>query len=129
MILDSSAIMAVLEDEPDADRLLAAAAAGPCRMSLATYVELGIVADSRSTAHGFRLDRLLAVLDVTLEPVDAAQARIARAAYRRFGRGSGSPARLNFGDCFSYALAVVTGEPLLFTGNDFAQTDIPPALS
>ncbi len=71
------------------------------------------------------LDELLGALEITIEPVTEAQARIARAAYRQYGRGAGSPAALNYGDCFVYALARDLGEPLLFKGADFAQTDIP----
>lgn len=128
MIVDSSAIMAILEDEPEADRLLSAALDAPCRMSTATWLEVSIVADQRSAAHGERLDDLLAVLQVEQVPVSARDALVARRAYRRYGRGSGSPARLNFGDCFAYALAVTSGEPLLFTGSDFTHTDVLPAL-
>lgn len=129
MIVDSSAIMAILNQEPGAENVLEAAASGACRMSTATWVELGIVADSRSAAHGLRLDRLIETLDIELVEVAEKHARLARAAYRRFGRGSGSPARLNYGDCFAYALAVATGEPLLFTGLDFTHTDVTPALA
>jgi ribonuclease VapC len=75
-----------------------------------------------------RLDDLLRVLDIAIESVTEEQARIAREAYRDYGHGSGHPARLNFGDCFAYALARVTGEPLLFKGDDFTHTDITPAL-
>lgn len=127
MILDSSAVMAILQQEPGAEDLLRVLAASPSRISAATLVEVGIVADARSTAHGERLDHLLDVLEITVVPVSARQAQVARLAYRRFGRGSGSPARLNFGDCFSYALAVEAGEPLLFVGSDFTHTDIAAA--
>jgi ribonuclease VapC len=71
-----------------------------------------------------RLDDLLAVAGIDLEPVTVAQAHLARAAYRDFGRGSGHPARLNFGDCLAYALAIDRREPLLFKGNDFSHTDV-----
>lgn len=127
MIVDTSAIMAVLEDEPDANRLLETMASQACKMALGTWLELSIVADSRSTGHGRRLDDLLTTLEI--EVVDDTQqlGRVARVAYQRFGRGSGSPARLNFGDCFAYALSVVTGEPLLFVGDDFAATDVTAA--
>ncbi|MDO5683264.1 MAG: type II toxin-antitoxin system VapC family toxin [Propionibacteriaceae bacterium] len=128
MIVDSSAIMAILEREPKAGAIMLAAAKGPLRMSVASWLEVGIVADARSTSHGARLDELVEVLGITLQPVTEQQARIARVAYRRFGRGSGSPARLNFGDCFAYALSVVTGEPLLFVGEDFTHTDVVSAL-
>ena len=124
MILDSSALVAILTLEPEGERLLRAAAAGRCRMSAATAVEVGIVADARSARHGERLDELLRRLEVEVEPVTARQAEVARLAYRRFGRGSGSKAALNFGDCFSYALSVTAGEPLLYVGADFAETDV-----
>ena len=128
MILDSSALMAILNEEPGADRVLARASAGPCRMSAATLVEVGIVADARSARHGELLDRIMDALGVRIEAVTERQAEVARLAYRRFGRGSGSPARLNYGDCFSYALSVTSGEPLLFVGEDFSHTDVARAL-
>lgn len=124
MILDSSALVAILTLEPEGERLLRAAAAGRCRLSAATAVEVGIVADARSARHGERLDELLRLLEVEVEPVTARQAEVARLAYRRFGRGSGSKAALNVGDCFSYALSVTAGEPLLYVGADFAETDV-----
>ena len=127
MIVDSSALMAIVEGEPDADALLARAAEGPCRMSAASWVEVGIVADARSARHGERLNQIIDALEIEIVPVTVRQAEIARLAYRRYGRGSGSPARLNYGDCFAYALAEQQQCPLLFVGNDFAQTDIIPA--
>jgi ribonuclease VapC len=129
MIVDSSALMAIVDDETGADELLAAAATATCRMSVASYLEVSIVADARSAAHGQRLDRILDALEIELVPVTRRDAEVARVAYRRFGRGSGSPARLNFGDCFAYALSVTAGEPLLFTGEDFVHTDVAPALT
>ena len=83
---------------------------------------------SRDPVAGQRFDDLLREARIVVEPITEPQARIAREAYRDFGRGSGHPARLNFGDCFAYALARATGEPLLFKGNDFVHTDIAPAL-
>jgi ribonuclease VapC len=124
VIVDSSALMAILEGEPDAERCLRATVGADCRMSTANWLEAGIVADQRSSTHGERLDRLVATLEIELVPVSAHHATVARAAYRRFGRGSGSAARLNFGDCFSYALSVTTAEPLLFAGEDFTHTDV-----
>src|SRR5690606_516699 len=107
MIIDSSALMAVLSDERLSERLpTAIARAEDCRISAASLVEIGIVADARSTRHGERLDALLAALEIRVEPVTVRQAEVARLAYRRFGRGSGSKAGLNFGDCFAYALSV-----------------------
>lgn len=129
MIVDSSALMAVLEGEPVSEAVISAATRATCRMSVATRLEVSIVADSRSTSHGARLDDLIAALEITIEPTTVQQGEIARRAYQRFGRGSGSLARLNFGDCFAYALSVTTGEPLLFVGEDFAHTDVVPAMS
>lgn len=126
MIVDSSALMAIVNREPGSDLVLEAIASTPARMSAATWVEVGIVADARSTAHGERLDKVIAALEIELVPVTPHQGAVARAAYRRFGRGSGSAARLNYGDCFSYALAITSGEPLLFTGDDFTHTDVTP---
>lgn len=128
MIVDSSAVMAVLNGEDRADEVLALMLGATCRMSVATWLELGIVADSRSAAHGERLNQLAAALRIELVSVDQRQGEVARLAHRRFGRGSGSPARLNFGDCFAYALAVVSGEPLLYVGEDFSHTDLLGAL-
>ncbi len=83
---------------------------------------------TRDAANPDRLDRFIAAAGITIEPVTEAHARLAREAFRAYGRGSGHPARLNFGDCFTYALAKATGEPLLYKGNDFRQTDIHPAV-
>ena len=130
MIVDTSALVAVLRGEPDADAYLVAldAARAP-RMSAATFVEACIVVDAnRDPVLSRRLDDLLRVAGVIVEPVTREQADVARAAYRDFGKGSGHPAGLNFGDCFSYALARVTDEPLLFKGDDFSHTDVIPAL-
>lgn len=130
MIVDTSAIVAVLRGESDAERYRnALASAVTIRMSAATLVETGVVVDStRDPVVSRRLDELLALIGVVVEPLTPEQAGVARAAYRDFGRGSGHPARLNLGDCFSYALARTTGEPLLFKGDDFGHTDIAPAL-
>ncbi|GAB4062001.1 type II toxin-antitoxin system VapC family toxin [Angustibacter speluncae] len=128
MIVDSSALMAIVNEEPDGGACLRLAAASPTRMSVASWVEVGIVADARSASHARRLDEIISELEIETVPVSRQHAQVARAAYQRFGRGSGSPARLNFGDCFSYALSVVTGEPLLFVGDDFARTDVQSAL-
>lgn len=129
MIVDSSALLAIVHGEAGADRLLAVAAGAPCRMSVATRLEASIVADARSAAHGERLDQVIEALEIDEVPVSVRQGAVARVAYRRFGRGSGSPARLNYGDCFAYALSVTTGEPLLFAGDDFTHTDVAPALT
>ncbi len=127
MIIDSSALMAVINDEPEAPRLLRILASTPGRMSVATWLELCIVADSRSTAHGERLDAVMTSLEIELVPVTLRHAEVARLAHRRFGRGSGSRARLNYGDCFAYALSVVAGAPLLYVGEDFSHTDVAVA--
>jgi ribonuclease VapC len=130
MIVDSSALLAILRAEPEAASCAQAlAAAEDRRISAATYLETAIVIDgSREPIASRRLDELLREADVRIEPVTEEQARIARHAYRDFGKGSGHPAQLNFGDCFSYALAKATGEPLLFKGNDFLHTDLRAAL-
>ncbi len=98
-------------------------------MSAANYLESGIVTDRADDPRlGRKLDALLVEAAITIEPVTPEQARIARAAHRDFGRGSGSPARLNFGDCFAYALAIDRNEPLLYKGDDFGHTDVRSAL-
>ena len=131
MIIDSSALIAILRDEPEAMTCAKAIeAASHRRISAANFVESAIVIDgSRDPVASRRFDDLVKEAQLVIEPVTEAQARIAREAYRDFGRGSGHPARLNFGDCLSYALARATGEPLLLKGDDFAHTDITPALS
>jgi len=130
VIVDTSALIAILQNEPEAPAFADVADAAPQRrMSAANFIEAAIVVDAkRRPIASRRLDDLLLELDVVIEPVTEEQARIARAAYRDYGRGSGHPARLNFGDCFAYALARATGEPLLFKGDDFVHTDITPAL-
>jgi ribonuclease VapC len=130
MILDTSALIAILRDEPEAAACAEAIeAASHRRISAANFVETAIVIDgSRDPIASRRLDDLVTEAQLVVEPVTAVQARIARDAYRDFGRGSGHPARLNFGDCFAYALARATGEPLLFKGEDFTHTDIVPAV-
>lgn len=129
MIVDTSAIIAILRQEPDARRIAEAIEAAPVRrMSAATYVEVGAVIDgARDPVASRSVDELIAVAGITLEPVTSEQARIAREAYRDFGRGSGHPAGLDFGDCFAYALAKAMGEPLLFKGDDFSRTDVHSA--
>lgn len=130
MIIDTSALVAILRDEPERMAFADAIAQDPLpRMSAASYLEVGVVVDGRRSPTLSRLvDSVIAEGDIAIEPVTARQALIARAAYRDFGRGSGHPARLNFGDCFAYALAKDTGEDLLFKGDDFIHTDIRPAL-
>ena len=130
MIVDTSAVIAVLKEETDASRFLRALIASnrPKRMSAANYLETAIVVDvNRNPLLSRRLDGLMVQTDMIVEPVTREQAEIARAAYRDFGRGSGHPAGLNFGDCFAYALAKATREPLLFKGDDFSHTDVAVA--
>ena len=129
MIIDTSALIAILRDEPEARACAKAIdAAVSRRVSAVNFVEAAIVIDgSRDPVASRRFDDLVREANLIIEPVTEVQARIARDAYRDFGRGSGHPAKLNFGDCFAYALAKVMGEPLLFKGDDFAHTDISAA--
>ena len=131
MIIDTSALVAILRREPEAATLAEAfEKAEQCRLSAANYLEAAIVIDGRrDPVASRRLDDLLQEAEVVIEPVDAEQARLAREAYRDFGKGSAHPARLNFGDCFSYALARSRRESLLFKGEDFIHTDVASALS
>lgn len=130
MIIDTSALIAILRDEPEARPFAEAIeAAANRRISAATYVEVGAVIDgAHDPVASRRIDELIAVAGITIEPVSATQARIAREAYRDFGRGSQHPAGLNFGDCFAYALAKERAEPLLFKGDDFGRTDVTAAV-
>lgn len=130
MIVDASALIAVLRREPEADRYVdAIAAASTPKISAANYLEAAIVVDSsQDPVASRRFDQILEVSGLAVVPVTVSQAALARAAYRDYGKGSGHPARLNFGDCFAYALATECGEPLLFKGDDFGHTDITPAL-
>ncbi|MGC5627750.1 type II toxin-antitoxin system VapC family toxin [Georgenia sp. Z1344] len=128
MIVDSSALIAILRQEPGWEQVARVVVEGSCRMSTATWLEASIVADQRAPGGGERLDDLVDALGIELVPFDRRDAEVARLAYRRFGRGSGSPARLNLGDCFSYALAATSGESLLFVGDDFANTDVASAM-
>jgi len=131
MILDTSAIIAILRDETEAPVFAKAVEkAAHRRISAVNYVESAAVIDgSRDPIASRRFDDLLREAQVAVEPVTEAQARIAREAYRDFGKGSGHPAKLNFGDCFAYALAKARNESLLFKGDDFSQTDVADALS
>lgn len=130
MIVDPSAIIAILRDEDDADRYTEALLGTPgSKMSAAGYLEATIVIDRvGDPVLSRRFDELLDGLGVEVVSVSPEHAHTARTAYRDFGKGSGHPAGLNFGDCFSYALAVTSGEPLLFKGEDFVHTDVRPAL-
>ena len=131
MIVDSSAIVAILRDEPRAPMLERAIYdAAVCRISAPTFLEAAIMIDGRRNAVvSQRIADFVAAAGLVVEPFTAEHARIAREAYRQFGRGSGHPARLNFGDCFAYALARATGEPLLYVGDDFVHTDVRSALA
>lgn len=129
-VLDSSAVAAVVLGESDAEALLAVmlASAGDLTISSANRVEVGIVVEARQGPEAANdLHVLLDRLGVEVAPVDADQAQAALSAWRRFGKGR-HPAGLNLGDCFAYALAKVSASPLLFTGQDFRQTDIASAL-
>jgi len=130
MIVDSSAIIAILNDEPESRTFaMALASAKNARMSAGTLVELSMVVDGRrDPVRTAWLDPFLAQSRIEIVDVTAGQARLARAAYRDFGRCSGHRARLNFGDCFAYALAKDTGAPLLFKGDDFGHTDLTSAV-
>lgn len=127
--MDSSALIAIVREEPEAERFAYALALHPSRVSAATFVEAAIVADrSADPVVGRRLDEVIETSDTEIVPLTPRQARIARQAHRDFGRGSGHPAKLNFGDCFAYALAIDTGEPLLWKGDDFGHTGVASAL-
>ncbi len=130
MILDTSALIAILRDEPEAPAMAQAIEEATERqISAANWLEAAAVIDgSKDPVASRQFDQLVEVARIMVTPVTERQARIARAAYRDFGKGSGHPAGLNFGDCFAYALAKATGEPLLFKGHDFVRTDVVPAL-
>jgi ribonuclease VapC len=125
VIVDTSALIAILYAEPEADQFINLINNSEPKLSAANYVETGAVIDRAGDPVASReLDDLLTLGEVRIEPVSEYQARIARQAYRDFGKGSGHPAQLNFGDCFSYALAKTADEPLLYKGDDFNHTDI-----
>jgi len=124
VIADSSALVAILHGEPEEEQFKEAIARHDTKVSAVTALEAAIVL--QPPRHRM-LDELLGDAEISVVPFDATQARIAREAYARFGKGSGSKAGLNFGDCVTYALAKVTGEPLLFKGDDFTHTDVTPA--
>lgn len=130
MIIDSSALLCILKREPEYPQMREALANSlSAKMSAGSYVESSIVADRfKNPLLSRRLDELIAEFDIAIEPVTAEQARIARQAYRDYGKGSGHRANLNFGDCFSYALARDKREPILFKGDDFIHTDLRSAL-
>lgn len=129
MIIDTSALVAILVGEDDADALLDALVASSApKISAATLVEAGVVLDIRTRPQQRRrLDDLLTAAEVEVVAFDERQSQIARQAHVDFGRGSGHPARLNLGDTFAYVLHRVTGEPILFTGEDFAAAGVERA--
>lgn len=125
MVLDTSAIIAILRDEPERRQFNEAIESAQTRsLSTASFVECSMILESRYGADGVRdLDLLIAKANVIQMPVDEEQAQLARRAFQKYGKGR-HPAGLNFGDCFSYALARALDLPLLFKGNDFSQTDV-----
>lgn len=131
MIVDASAIVAILIQESDWMQLAQTLSSSPVnRLSAATYFETAMVLDKRrNPLLSAALDDFIADAGILIEPVTAEQAFIARQAYRDYGKGSGNPANLNFGDCFSYALARAKREPILFRGDDFNHTDLRSAVA
>lgn len=129
MIIDTSAILAILFNEDDAESFAQAISeADACRISAANFVEVAIVVEAQTKASGSRqFDAFFRRAGIVVEPVTEEQAHIARQAYADFGKGR-HKAGLNFGDCFAYALAKTTGETLLFKGEDFKKTDIASAI-
>ncbi len=125
MVLDTSAVLAILQNEPERRKFNEAIEAAETRsLSTASFVECSIIVESRFGADGIRdLDLLIAKAQISLAPVDEEQADLARRAFRKYGKGR-HPAALNFGDCFSYALSKALQEALLFKGNGFSQTDV-----
>jgi ribonuclease VapC len=129
MVLDTSALLAILQDEPERRAFNEAIeAAGSRLLSVASYVETSMVIESRLGAEGLRdLDLVVDRAQIELVAVDVEQGRVACRAFSRFGKGR-HPAGLNYGDCFAYALASTRSEPLLFKGDDFSATDVTPAV-
>ena len=126
MVIDTSAVLAWLKHEPEREHIVAVLEAYPvCRISAVSLLEAYIVVRAREhpTMVG-KLQRFLEEISAVVMPFDERQARLADAAFMRYGKRQGHPAQLNFGDCAVYALARSLDEPLLFVGNDFAQTDI-----
>ncbi len=124
IVVDSSALIAILRREAEAGSFARLIAASDARISAANWLEAAMVADGARVGGGERLDEIVELLGLQIEPVTSAHARAARMAFLRYGKGSGSPARLNFGDCLAYALAATSGAPLLFKGDDFTHTDV-----
>ena len=131
MIVDPSALVAIVFQESDAERYAAALADArtPSLLPTPGYLEASIVIDGlRDPVVGYQLDAVVKASRIRIEPFTEEHGRIARQAYRDFGRGSGHPAKLNFGDCVSFAVAKALGEPLLYKGNDFGHTGIRSVL-
>jgi ribonuclease VapC len=127
IVADTSALVAVVLGEPDAERFLAALQSNAVALSAVSLTEAAIVTEARQGPDAARdLELLVSAVVANVMPVDAAHARGATRAWRRFGKGR-HPAGLNFGDCFAYATASLASAPLLFKGDDFAQTDIAAA--
>ena len=131
MIVDTSAIVAILKDEADGIAFSKALdCASSARLSAVSYFETSVLIDQyHDPVLSAELDKLIEEAEIAIEPVTAEQIHIARQAYRDYGRGSGHRANLNFGDCFSYALARVMREPILFKGDDFVHTDLRSAVA
>jgi ribonuclease VapC len=129
MILDTSAVIAILADEADSELYIKAISRAPqCRISAGNFLELSIVLEAQFGAEVLRQsDALFRRVGIVIEPVTVEHAHTARQAFHDYGKGR-HPAALNYGDCFAYALAKATGEPLLFKGDDFSRTDSAPAL-
>lgn len=130
MVIDSSVLLAILQEEPERTRFIGAlASAGSRRMSVASFVEVSMVIESRFGGEGIRdLDLFIDRAGIELAAVDLEQAKMARYGFSRYGKGR-HQAGLNYGDCFSYALARVRSEPLLFKGDDFKHTDVAAAIA
>jgi len=126
MVIDTSAVLAWLKQEPQRERIVAALEAHPIRqMSAVGLLEAHIVVRAREHPDRVgKLQRFLEEIEALIVPFDEHQARLADAAFQRYDKGQGHPAQLNFGDCATYALAKTTDEPLLFVGNDFSHTDL-----
>lgn len=126
MIIDTSALVAIARAEPHAARYVEAMRTAQVRMSAATFLECAFVLRPELAD---LLDELVREAEIEVVPFDVEQLQAARTAMATYGRGSGSPAKLNYGDCFSYALAKTSKDTLLFQGDNFTHTDIEPALS
>lgn len=129
MVIDSSVLIAILTEEPSSEHFLRfVQSADRCKISAATFLETGMVLKRDATGkHMTAFENLIRLLPISIVSITEEQARIALDAFERYGKGRNHPAGLNFGNCFSYALAKVAGEPLLFKGQDFIHTDISAA--